>query len=98
MNKFGQRIKELREQKGLLQKHIATKLDIDTPMLSKIERGERNAQKLQVTRLSEILETPEDDLLSLWLSDKIFDLIKNERVALKALDAARKELTKKGKH
>lgn len=43
MNMFGYRVKELREQKFLLQRHIAAELDVDTPMLSKIERGEHKA-------------------------------------------------------
>lgn len=91
MSRFGRYIKQLREQKGLLQKHVASKLDVDTPMLSKIERGERNAQRLQVILLSKILETSEDDLLCLWLSDKILDIIKDEKVAIKALEETRKE-------
>ena len=92
MGKFGGHIKQLREQKGLLQKHVASRLDVDTPMLSKIERGERNAQRPQVVLLSKILETSEDDLLALWLSDKLLDIVKDEKVALKALDEARKEI------
>ena len=42
---FGERIKELRESQGLLQRQLAAKLEIDTPMFSKIERGERKAKR-----------------------------------------------------
>ena len=48
---FGQRIKELRENKKLLQRHLAASLEIDTPMFSKIERGERKAKREQVLKL-----------------------------------------------
>ena len=37
---LGERIKELREQHGVLQRQLAALLEIDTPMFSKIERGE----------------------------------------------------------
>ena len=92
MNQFGERIKQLREQKGLLQRQVANQLDIDTPMLSKIERGERNAKKEQVTILSKIFGITEENLLSLWLADKVYDVVKDEDVAIKAMKVAEKEL------
>ena len=88
MNQFGIRIKELRNKKGLLQKHIASKLDIDTPMLSKIERGERKAKREQIAILAKVFFTDKDELLALWLADQIYDVIKDEDVALKAIQVA----------
>ena len=38
---FGKKIKELREKRGLVQRQLSAALEIDTPMYSKIERGER---------------------------------------------------------
>ena len=92
MNQFGVRIKQLREQKGLLQRQVANQLEMDTPMLSKIERGERNAKREQVTILSKIFNVPEEDLLSLWLADKVYDVVKGEDMAFKALSATEEEL------
>ena len=92
MNQFGDRIRQLREQKGLLQRQVANQLEMDTPMLSKIERGERNAKREQVSILSKIFSVPEDDLLSLWLADKVYDMVKDENVALKALSVTEEEL------
>lgn len=37
---FGNKIKELRDEQGLLQRQLAAFLEIDTPMFSKIERGD----------------------------------------------------------
>ena len=97
MNQFGERIKQLREQKGLLQRQVANQLEMDTPMLSKIERGERNAKREQVTILSKIFKVKEEDLLSLWLADKVYDVVKGEHVALKAMGVAEEELKTKRK-
>ena len=44
-NQFGEKIRQLRESKHLLQRHVASLMEIDTPMLSKIERGDRKAKK-----------------------------------------------------
>ena len=85
VNQFGRQIRNLREQKGLLQRQVANKLEMDTPMLSKIEHGERNARRDQVKTLSKIFNVPEEDLIALWLADKVFDVIKGEDAALKAL-------------
>ena len=43
MNSFGEYLRDKREQAGLPLRKIAAELDIDTSVLSKIERGERTA-------------------------------------------------------
>ena len=64
---FGDKIKELREEQGLLQRQLAAFLEIDTPMFSKIERGDRRAKREQVIKLAEYLHQDEKEIL---LSDK----------------------------
>ena len=44
---LGQKIKELRLENGVLQRQLASLLEIDTPMFSKIERGDRRAKRTQ---------------------------------------------------
>lgn len=97
MNQFGNKIKQLREQSGLLQRQVANQLEIDTPMLSKIERGERNAKREHVAILGKIFKVLENDLLSLWLADKLYEVVKDEDVALKALSVTETELKKNKK-
>jgi transcriptional regulator with XRE-family HTH domain len=94
---FGERIKELRESQGLLQRQLAADLEIDTPMFSKIERGERKAKREQVEQLAELLHADKQALFSLWLADQILDLIKNEPQAYEAIEIVKKEL-KKNEH
>jgi transcriptional regulator with XRE-family HTH domain len=91
---FGERIRELRENQGLLQRQLASSLEIDTPMFSKIERGERKAKREQVEQLASLLRTNKSDLLRLWLADQIIDLVKNEPEASEALKTVLKELKK----
>lgn len=85
---FGSRIKELREANDMLQRHVASLLDIDTPLFSKIERGERTAKKEVVIRLAEILKADKEELLTLWLADQVAEVVKDEDYALKAMQVA----------
>lgn len=75
---FGNRIKEIREEQGLLQRQLAAALEIDTPMFSKIERGDRRAKREQVIKLSELLHQDEKAMLTLWLADKFIDAVEDE--------------------
>jgi len=75
---FGNKIKELRESRKLLQRQMAISLGIDVPMYSRIERGERRAKREQVITLSQILEVETEDLLCLWLADRIVSVIHEE--------------------
>lgn len=75
---FADKIRQLREERKLLQRHLAAVLDMDTPMFSKIERGERPAKRAQVVAIAKILTTDENELLTLWLADKILDVIESE--------------------
>jgi transcriptional regulator with XRE-family HTH domain len=94
---FGERIKELRESKGLLQRQLAATLEIDTPMFSKIERGDRKAKREQVLTLAKLLGGKEEELLTLWLADQVYDLIKDEEVGVKAMQVAEEEIKLKVK-
>ena len=42
---LGNKIRSLRDEQGILQRQVAAYLEIDTPMFSKIERGDRRARE-----------------------------------------------------
>jgi transcriptional regulator with XRE-family HTH domain len=71
---------------------LAAELEIDTPMYSKIERGERKAKREQVIKLAKLLKTDANELLTLWLAGQVYELVKNEAIALKAILEVEKEL------
>ncbi|MDN3675686.1 helix-turn-helix domain-containing protein [Sphingobacterium spiritivorum] len=88
----GEILREARECKGLLLRHVCAELDVDTAILSKIERNERKATKEQIIKLAEILDLNRDDLLIQYLSDKILNEIKNEDLGTKALKVAEQKI------
>ena len=91
---FGNKIKELRDKHEVLQRQLAAYLEIDTPMFSKIERGDRRAKRSQVVLLAKYFHIDEKEMLTLWLADKVLDALEGEEeMCLNALDVARNELT-----
>lgn len=90
---FADKIRQLREEKQLLQRQLASALEIDTPMYSKIERGDRPAKREQVVLIAKLLNTDEKELLTLWLADQIFSLIEDKKeLATNALSIVLKNL------
>lgn len=91
---LGNKIKELRDKHEVLQRQLAAYLEIDTPMFSKIERGDRRAKRSQVILLTKYFHIDEKDMLTLWLADKILDTLEGEYdLCLDALETAKAELT-----
>jgi len=92
MKKLGEIIREEREKKNLLLRQASAILEIDQAILSKIERGERKATKEQVLKFSIKYKIDEEKLMIVWLADKVYQLVSNEKQGLQALKVAAKEV------
>ncbi|MFZ1791010.1 MAG: helix-turn-helix transcriptional regulator [Saprospiraceae bacterium] len=92
---FGEPVRDLRESKGLLLRQVADELEVDTAFLSKMERNEKKASRLQVLKFAKALETREKELMTLWLSDKIVETLNEESEAYGALKLTEKRLKEK---
>lgn len=68
---------------------------MDTAQLSKIEKGTRQLKQEQLAPLAEILNTPLTEQQTLWLADKLFDLVKDQPNADEALKSVSKTMKKK---
>jgi len=88
MINFGNKIRNLRCNRKLLLRQVASAIDIDQALLSKIERGYRIATKNQVIALANFFGINERDFLTLWLGEKIAYEIKDEDIANEALKVA----------
>ncbi len=75
---FGEHIRSLREQKKLLLREVASQMNMDTALLSKLERGTRSARREQVIALAIVLNEDQRQFIKIWLADKIVNLIKEE--------------------
>ena len=90
---LGNKIKELRIKHEVLQRQLAAYLEIDTPMFSKIERGDRRAKRCQVILLAKYFHIDEKEMLTLWLADKVLDALEDEdELKLTAIETAKSKL------
>lgn len=88
MNSLGEHIRTLRVSAGFLLREVAAELAIDPSLLSRIERGEKRPTREQVLALAKILKTDRDELLAVYLSDRVLYELEGEKVALRAIQLA----------
>lgn len=90
---LGNKIRSLRDEQGILQRQVAAYLEIDTPMFSKIERGDRRAKRSQVIQMATYFKADEKKMLTLWLADKVLDALEDEdELKLTAIETAKSKL------
>jgi len=92
MDTIGDILRTERENRNLLLRQASALLEIDQAILSKIERNERKATKEQVHLFAEIYKLNVEELLVLWLGEKIYKNIENEDFPLKALKVAEQKV------
>lgn len=68
---FGSFVKKKREALGLPLRKVATELNLNTSMLSKIEKEERGLSADLIPKLAEVLDTNQKELLDYYMSAKI---------------------------
>ncbi len=91
---LGDKIRELRIGQNMLLRQLASKMEIDTSIISKLERGERRIKKEQIAILAGILKANEGELMTLWLADQVMDVIKDEPFANQALKSVTQKIEK----
>lgn len=89
---IGEIIREQRESKGMLLKEVATALDVDLSLLSRIERGDKRPTRNHISKLSQILQIDERELVVAYLSDRLVYEIRNEDLATEALKMAEQKI------
>ena len=94
LRNFGETIRNIRESKGILLRQVAAAIEVDTALISKLERGERKAQREQVSKLAEFYDVQEDSLLVVWLSDKVLEIIAEEPLADQVLKQTQKRINR----
>ena len=92
---FGQTIRNYREARGMLLRQLAAALEVDTAFISKMERDEKQATRSHVERLASVLKVANDELLTIWLSDKLVNTLEQEPSAYNALKLTEKRLKSK---
>lgn len=99
---FAEKIKRLREEQQLAQRQLAAALEIDTATYCKIEKGNRKARREQIAVIADMLKCEKEELLEIWLADKVYAIVKEEEhsdnvlsiVAEKVVESTERNLNK----
>lgn len=89
---IGNKIKDLREQSGMLQRELAAQLEISEAYLSKVENNQKPLKREDLTKISKIFKTKFIDLDKIWLASKLYESIKDEAHGLDALKLAEEQI------
>ena len=90
-------LKNAREKKGMTTRALGKLLGIDQALICKFEKGTRKPTFAQVEKLATILEIDYQNLLIIWLKEKIIHEIGQSDYALKAIDLVKEELENNNK-
>jgi transcriptional regulator with XRE-family HTH domain len=89
---FGEHLRTLREDAGLTLKSVAEKINIDTSLLAKIERNERQPTNQIIKEVAEYFKVDGKELQNNFLSDQIAYKILNQEADLSILKVAEEKV------
>ncbi|MDB4728567.1 helix-turn-helix domain-containing protein [Saprospiraceae bacterium] len=89
---FGEKIRFLREDKGMIIRELAASLKVDTSTISKIENSQRHATKKQVKDLAIALNADFLELEAHWMGSKIYEMLQDISNPTNALIAAEEQV------
>lgn len=95
-SRFLDKLKKLREERNIPQRELAYLLNVDTPMYSRLERGERKVKREQVITLSKFYN--DDNLLTLWAAEKVYNVLAEEEEPQKVLSIVTEQFIEYGKY
>ena len=89
---FGELFRGLREEMGQTLKTVAENLEMDTSLLAKIERNERQPTKLIISQVAEYFNVDKNELQTEFLSDQIAYKILDEEADIEILKVAEEKV------
>ena len=89
---LGEHLRNLREEAGLTLKVVSTQMSIDTSLLAKIERNERQPTKQILKQAAIFFKVNERELQNDFLSDQIAYKILDEEADLSILKVAEEKV------
>lgn len=92
INSIGEHLRNLREESGLTLKFVSEKIGIDTSLLAKIERNERQPTKQIIKQAACFFNVDEKELKNDFLSDIIAYKILDEEADLSILKVAEEKV------
>jgi len=76
----------------MLQRELASQLGIGEGFLSKVEHDQKGLKRDYLEKLSEIFDVQLEELETLWLANKVYDLLGDEKHGSDALKVAEEQI------
>ncbi len=92
MRKFKDIIREIRLEKGIVLRQVASATEIDQTIINKFELGERKPSREQVKKISAFYKLDVNELIIAWKSDLVYNDLKEERLAKQILKVAEQKI------
>tara|TARA_Y100000588_G_C13665869_1_gene674078 strand:+ start:329 stop:625 length:297 start_codon:yes stop_codon:yes gene_type:complete len=89
---LGQKIRELRESKGMFQRQLASILEVGDGFLSKVETDQKALKREHLKTISETFDCSFSELEALWIGSKVYDIVKDEKEGMNALKVAEQQM------
>ena len=83
------KLKELREEAKQPQRRVAAALDIDTATYCKMEKGLYIPRREQIIAIAEFYNCDSEELIKLWLANRLYEVAKDEDLGEDALVLAK---------
>jgi predicted nucleotidyltransferase len=90
---IGNTLRRLRVESKMPLRKVAALVDVDVAILSKMERGERRLTKALVQKLAKLYKHDEEELLVVYLRDKVLHEVGDGQLAIRALHVAEKAVS-----
>lgn len=87
---LGEKLRLLRESKNLMQRQLGALIEVDGAFISKIENNDKPIKRQHLETLSDYFNIKLEELETLWLADKIENIIgqeKNPELAIKEVQS-----------
>jgi transcriptional regulator with XRE-family HTH domain len=89
---FGEHLRNLREGADMTLKFVSEQISIDTSLLAKIERSQRQPTKQIIKKAANFFKVDEKELQNYFLSDQIAYKILSEEADLSILKVAEEKV------
>jgi transcriptional regulator with XRE-family HTH domain len=89
---FGEHLRTIREIANLSLKDVSNNIGIDTSLLGKIERNERQPTKEQIKQLAKFFKIDKNELIREFLSDLFAYKILEEEADIETLKVAEEKV------
>ena len=78
MMTLGDKLRELREAKQMAQRQVGAVIEVDGAFISKVESNEKPIKRDHLKKLSKLFKVNELELQTLWLADKVRNILNDE--------------------